>query len=324
MGHFKVSSITNLDEVKVGDVINESDYSCISNAGKFVQLAYHSDEEISQKTIVKPGVWAIKANMQVGMFLEKTVFVKDKILEQYIQTNDIVEKVTRFFSKLEVYKEMGIEVPKRGALLYGPPGSGKSAILMKTSEIMTIDNKTAVIIWPTSAFEPYKVKEFIKSFQYDGVERLILQMEDLGGVEISEARLPSDPALLALLDNQEKTFTIPTMIIATTNFPNIFMENLVNRSGRFDDKIEVGMPSAEVRRELLKFFSNDRATEEELVLIASKDCKDFPPAHIKEVYIRHRLYDISITEAIKQIQSEIKTYKDNFEKRHNLGFRHQE
>jgi len=40
--------------------------------------------------------------------------------------------------------------------------------------------------------------------EYDGVDKLILVVEDIGGVEQKEVSRPSDSSLLSLLDNQKK------------------------------------------------------------------------------------------------------------------------
>lgn len=320
MGIFKVSKITPLDDLQLNDQINESDYSCITPSGNFVQFVYEDTSVNERRVILNPGVWSITIKDH-KVNLSKTEFVKDTILDSLVQTKNVSEKIQKFFSKLHIYKELGVEVPKRGAMLYGKPGGGKTQILMKIAKEQSQDGKTAVIIWPTNKFDAQDVKELIKNLEYKDVEKLILMAEDLGGIEIDNARMPSDAALLSLLDNQEKTFKIPTMIIATTNFFHIFMENIANRSGRFDDKIEIEPPNSEARKELLKFFGKDAITEDDLKLIASKSCEKFPPAHIKEVVIRHKLYDISIQEAIKEIQKEIKDYENAYEKRYSLGLK---
>ena len=205
-------------------------------------------------------------------------------------------------------------------LLFGPPGSGKSTVLNKVSRRYGNDGKTAVLLWATDKFDASNVKDFIKSFEYQGVERFILIAEDIGGVEVSNARIQSESSLLSLLDNQEKTFKISTMIIGTTNYPENFMGNLTNRPNRFDDKINVGFPPAEARVELLRFFDKDNLANEEAVnLIASKKCQEFTPSHIREVIIRSAIYDRHVTETITEMLDEIKNFKNAFEDKRRMG-----
>ena len=318
MSHFIVKKITNLLELKTGDEIPESDYSAVTPDNKFLQLQYVETED---RTLVeaRPGVYTLSP-IPGGLELKKTSFVKDSILEEFVHTKDIEERINCFFSRLHVYYKHGIEVPKRNVLLYGPPGSGKSTALIKIANKYNEEGKTIVIVYPTDKVESYEVKSFIKRLSYVGVERMILVVEDIGGVEIDQVKMRSDSSLLSLLDNQEKTFKIPTLIIATTNFPEIFLGNLTNRPGRFDDKIEVGYPDGEQRKKLLMFFTQDSASEEALTAIADKKTVEFSPAHIKEAVIRSEIYDRPLHVVIAEMLKEIDLYKKAFSKKKSVGF----
>ena len=311
MGHFTVKSKQSLDAMEVGAKIEESDYATLTPDGTFVQLQYHEDDDISEKYKVKPGIWSITVRSQ-QLALEPTSFVTDEILDSFVSTKEITTKIDMFFKNIHVYKKFGFEIPKRGMLLYGPAGSGKSSSIVKITQTYN-DGKTAIVVWATDKFESYKVKDFIKTFEYHGVERIILIAEDIGGVELNERRHPSDPALLSLLDNKEKTFKIPVFILATTNFPEVFMGNIANRPDRFDDKIQVGFPGPQSREDLLKFFAKDPVSQEVIDMIRDRKCEEFSPAHLKEVVIRSAIHEKSQEEVIDEIQKEIKKYKKGFE-----------
>lgn len=317
MSHFVVKKITAISELKIGDEIPESDYSAITPDNKFLQLEYKETED---KTAVEvtPGIYTLTPVIS-GLELQKTSFVKDSILEEFVHTKDIEERINCFFSRLHVYHKHGIEVPKRNVLLYGPPGSGKSTALIKIANKYNQDGKTVVVIYPTDKIDSYEVKNFIKRVSYVGAEKLILVVEDIGGVEIDEVKMRSDSSLLSLLDNQEKTFKIPTLIIATTNFPEIFLGNLTNRPGRFDDKIEVGYPDGEQRKKLLLFFTQNTASEEALALLKDKKTLEFSPAHIKEAVIRSEIYDKPLHVVIEEMLKEIELYKKAFSKKRSVG-----
>lgn len=317
MSHFIVKKITNLGDLKVGDEIPESDYSAVTPQNLFLQLEYVSSEEDSTVEAT-PGIFTLRP-VPGGLELQKTSFVQDLILEEFVHTKDIEERINCFFNRLHIYKKHGIEVPKRNVLLYGPPGSGKSTGLIKIANKYNADGKTLVVIYPTDKVESFEVKSFVKKLNYSGVEKLILIVEDIGGVEIDQVKMRSDSSLLSLLDNQEKTFKIPTLIIATTNFPEIFLGNLTNRPGRFDDKIEVGYPSGEQRKRLLMFFTQDSASQEAQLLMEEKKTQEFSPAHIKEAVIRSEIYDRPLHVVIDEMLKEIDLYKKAFTKRKSMG-----
>lgn len=313
--HFKVIKKANLDEVKLGDTFPESDFSCLSKDGNFVQLEY-VEVDTKQSVPVTPGIWKIKKGSN-GLKLETTEFTQESILPIFTHTTKVIETVDKFFSRLHIYKKHNIEVPKRSLLLYGGPGGGKSTSIRVIAEKYAKD--AAVILWSTDNIEAYDVKEFIKRFEYDGVTKLILVAEDIGGVEIDEVKVQSDSSLLALLDNTEKAFKIATAIISTTNFPEIFLGNLTNRPGRIDVKIEVKDPNAEERKQLLNFFLQQTATSKQLEEIEKDHCKGFSIAHIKEVTIRADLEEITIEQSINLIAEDIKHYKNLFQQKKKLG-----
>lgn len=310
--YFKVKNVKKLDEMKEGDEIPTSDFAQMSPSGNFVQweLIEEDVEEVT-KMDVHPGIFTIVKTM-TGLKLETTSFTQDRILKEFVQTAEVVDKVDCFFRNLHKYKEFGIEVPKRGVFLWGEPGTGKSTIISSICEKYSQNKDTLVLIWDTTKYEAHNVKDLVKAFNYINIKKMILIIEDIGGVEMDQRRMAADSSLLSLLDNQEKTFTVPTCIIATTNHPENFMASLTNRSGRFDDKIKVGYPPGEARAKLLDFFSKGTSETEAITLIASKECEKFPPAHIKEVVIRSAIHEKTHLQVIKEMLKEIKTYEKGF------------
>lgn len=309
--HFKIKAKINLDALEVGTVVNESDFALMSPSGQFVQFEHVQENKERDKYPVEPGIWSI-IEKQDHLELEKTSFVKETILTSFCHTEKISNKISCFFNKFDVYKKYGIEIPKRGILLYGPAGTGKTSSIKLVANTYAADGKTCVVVWPTDRIGAADVKDFFKTFEYKSVEKLILIAEDLGGVEIDEVKVKSQSSLLSLLDNQEKAFSIPTLILATTNHPEIFNGNLTNRPGRFSDKIEVGYPNVDARKELFKFYLRDSATEALLEKISEKKYEKFSPAHIQEIMLRSEIFDLSIDTALDEILEEINKYEKLF------------
>lgn len=313
MGKFVVKSKVRLQDLRIGDEVQESDFASICPNGDFVQLEYIELDEKVKPYKVKPGIWAIQKSM-IGLTLEATSFTEDKILSEFVHTQNISDKINCFFNKLDIYKKHGIEIPKRALLMYGPPGTGKTQATTKVAREYVKDGHTAVVIWGTDKIDPYEVKDFFKSFEYDGVTKIILIMEDIGGAEMDQVRIKSTSSLLSLLDNQEKAFKIATFILATTNHPENFLGSLTNRPGRFDDKVEVGFPDGKARRKLMQFFLGDVQDDHALDLIEQKKYAKMSPAHLKEAIIRADLYDMKLVDSIEQIQKEIDLFEKSFEK----------
>lgn len=318
MGFFKTTKITDLNTIKLTDEITESDYSIITKDNKFIQFQYIEDEQRkAEPYIVTPGVWSIQKSMS-GYFLQETAFFKDELLNTYSYTQDIKKRIKTFFDRFYIYTSKN-RLPIRRFLLYGPAGSGKSSIIVEAIEDYTKDNKTATIIWHTDKFEAYQVKDFIQSFDYKDVDKQIVVIEDIGGVERDEGRRPSESSLLSLLDNTEKTFTIPTLILATTNHPETLLGNLTNRPGRFSDKIEVTFPKPDERLNLLKFFYKGELSEAAINIIKSSKTDSFTPDHIKNIVDNSELYDKLIEDAIDDMVKEIAFFNKAFSKTSSMG-----
>lgn len=318
-GHYIVKKITDLRDLKIDDIIPESDHASVTSQDKLIQLKYIEVEDDKEIYNVKPGLFTI-AKEGYNLRLHSTTFTNDKILPDIKSVQELGNKIDCFFRKLDVYKQFGIEIPKRAALIYGPAGTGKSTGVIDIVNRYVQDGETLAVIWPTDKFEASEVKDFIKTFNYTNVKKFILVAEDIGGVEIDQVRMKSVSSLLSLLDNKEKTFTIPIFIVATTNHPENFLGNITNRPGRFDDKIEVGNPSAEDRKKILKFFLKEEATEEHCDLITNKKYKDFSIAHIQEVVLRAAIFDMTFEDSLNKVLSDIETYNKMFTKKSKLGF----
>lgn len=318
MGFFKIKAKTKLNEQPEGHRLEECDFACVVG-DTFVQLEYVESSRKSEPYKVEPGIWTIKKSMS-GLSLKPTEFSDDKLLDSFIHTKNITDKVDSFFNRLHVYKQFGIEIPKRTLLLWGPPGTGKSSSITKVVEKYSKEKDVAILIWKTDVLDPHDVKEFLKTFEYVGVTRLIFIAEDIGGVEVDQVRIQSESSLLSLLDNQEKAFKIPVLMLVTTNYPENLLGNLTNRPQRIDDKIEIGFPPPEARYELMKFFGGANSPPEEILKkIKDKKYGEFSPAHIKEIYVRSAIYDLPIEETMDQIQKEIEHFKNLFKEKIKLG-----
>lgn len=321
--YFKLKSKIDVNALKDSDKLYESDFSLFTSKDEFLQFEYVDGEEDTsvQKYIVKSGIYNIALAGQ-RLVLRDAAFLNDALLNEYVVTKDITDKIDTFFSKLDVYKKYNI-FPKRGMLLYGSAGCGKSVAISKICTEYANNPDTLVVIWPSDQLEARHVKSFIKSFDYDtnSIKKMILVIEDLGGTEHTDRGLrPSESSLLSLLDNVDRTFSIPTMIVATTNYPENFLENLTNRPQRFDDVMEVKRPTGEFRAKFLDFFNQAEAPIEVKNKIKEKKYDGLSVAHVKEVVIRAALYGITLEQSLDQVLEQSAKAVKSFSNSKKMGF----
>lgn len=316
MGKFTLTKKTDLTTLENGAILEESDFSINVN-NQFLQFKY-KEESKDNSYEVSPGIFniAIKNNQ---MILAPTKFTEEKIVEDYSVTETICKQINTFFNKVDVYLKRGL-FPKWGILLYGYPGCGKSQTISKIAKTYLEKKDTVIIVWRTDKFEARHIKDFLASFKFiNGAKNMVLIAEDIGGMEYVGSKMRIDSSLLSLLDNKEQTFTVPTVVIATTNAPENLLHNLTDRPDRFDDKIEVPRPSADFRKKFLEFFSHGTATPEDLDKITDKKYGEFSVAHIKNIVFRSELKDLTISQAIDEVYEQMKLAKEEFVKRAKLG-----
>ena len=169
---------------------------------------------------------------------------EDVILEPSVR-EALQRHVIDYRQHMEAIKAAG-EDPSRGIIMAGPPGCGKTSA--NRLVLSSLPDVTVVVVSSTS-------------LQRDGLRTIwnlvkrtngLLILEDLdavGGVSREIADHPILSQLLELLDGLEGAGCV--QVIATTNHLSKLDAALTARPGRFDRIINVGVPTAEARRELL-------------------------------------------------------------------------
>lgn len=226
------------------------------------------------------GVYKVEAD-DIGLFLQLQNVISDNIVELPETANvRVLEGMKTFWNKQNKYNKFGL-IYKRGVLLWGPPGSGKSVtinLLMK--ELISLNGIVLICGHPDHLS---KMLQRVRSMEPD--RPIIVVMEDLD--EIIERY--SEHTILSMLDGENQIANV--VYIATTNYPDKLGARIVNRPSRFDERIFVGMPSAAARRAYLKHATTVNGEDgdtfvglnDEQLDQWTKDTKGFSIAHMREL-----------------------------------------
>jgi transitional endoplasmic reticulum ATPase len=169
----------------------------------------------------------------------------------------------------QLFERLGIDAPK-GILLHGSPGTGKTLLAR------------AVAHETEAAFISVNGPEVIHKFYGESEAKLrgifeqarknspcIIFLDELDAIAPKRENVQGEvekrvvAQLLALMDGLESRGQI--IIIGATNLPNL-LDPALRRPGRFDREIEIGIPDAISRKEILEIHSRGMPLAEDVDL----------------------------------------------------------
>lgn len=177
--------------------------------------------------------------------------------KQMAQIRELVELPLRH---PQLFKSIGIK-PPRGLLLYGPPGTGKTliarAVANETGAFFFTINGPEIMSKMAGESESNLRKAFEEAEKnapaiifIDEIDAIAPKRDKTSG-EV-ERRVVSQ--LLTLMDGMKARSNI--VVIAATNRPNS-IDVALRRFGRFDREIDIGVPDAVGRLEVLRIHTRN-------------------------------------------------------------------
>lgn len=258
---------------------------------------------------LKPGVYKVDSSREYGIFCKEVSFEGDNL---FIFSNNQVDKllneVKLFWDQKDLYKSNNL-IHKRGILLEGSPGSGKTSLIHLLSSAIVKAGGIVFILDSPSKLPVYI--NFVKDvFRYIQPETPIITI-----IEDIDEYASVEPVLLDFLDGSNHVDH--HLLIATTNDSTEISERLL-RPSRIDIRVEIEIPSEQIRRE----FLTKKKIDEPLLtnLVDASDTFSF--ADLKEFFIMVQIFNYSIEDAKWKILNPAEKQNYNFEKSNSksIGF----
>lgn len=264
----------------------------------------NSDEKISMWTVegdvirpstnisihkkLIPGMYTVDFTRDQGMFCKKLNYLSDELFTFSDSiTSKLLEQIDDFWNKKDVYKQHRL-IHKRGILLEGYPGTGKSSIVSLLSE-QIIDR--GGVVFKVSGIRNLSLYVDFLQLAFRKIEpdtNIVTILEDLD--EYAE----DESTMVEFLDGK---FNIEHhLVIATTNNSKEIPDSFL-RPSRIDLKFEIPFPSEKHKREYFKFKDISDSDIEELILAS----ENFSMADLKELYICKYILGYSIEDACEKI-----------------------
>ena len=169
----------------------------------------------------------------------------------------------------ELFEKLGIAPPK-GVLMHGPPGTGKTllakAVASESDAHFIVINGPEIMSKYVGGSEE-NLREYFEEAEanapsiifIDELDAIAPKREDTQG----ETERRTVAQLLTLMDGLKSRGQV--VVIGATNRPDS-LDPALRRPGRFDREIEIGVPDAEERQEVLEIHTRNMPIAEDVDL----------------------------------------------------------
>ncbi|WP_246302784.1 AAA family ATPase [Paenibacillus plantarum] len=211
---------------------------------------------------------------------------------------DIYRAIDQFFAEDHAFfKEYDLPY-KRGILLYGKPGNGKTTLVKSIAGSV----KAPVAYWQiTENTDSESIQEVFQAAAK--MAPMILVIEDIDAMP-QRAR----SYFLNILDGATSKEGI--FLIGTTNYPEQIDPALMNRAGRFDRAYEIKLPDLELRQIYLEQKGIGKLLNDASVFLTAKLTEGFTFAQLNELYVSaalqwHYEHNVDIEKLVKSMKSDL-------------------
>jgi hypothetical protein len=273
----------------------------------FDRKSYSPAVEIEIVKSIAPGVYKIDNDYKC---IPQTVKNDELYILSDSKIEEILKEVEKFWSRKAQFKKTNF-MHKRGILLEGPAGTGKTSIISLLCESLVKDGGVVFLVNNVQDFT--KVYDFLKNtFRKIEPERNIITIiEDVDKL----VKTQIEAEILDFLDG--KASIEHHLVVLTTNNSEELPENLL-RASRVDKRFVIDLPTADARR---KYFQHKKVVDADLDKFVNASNK-LSLSQLKELFLGTYVLGNDFDEVLDYLKTPIKkkNYLENYEDEDAIGY----
>lgn len=248
---------------------------------------------------IDAGVYDLRVAEGIGFYMVKRDLYLDEILEFPSKMHSsVLSSIKHFWTRKEKFKEYKFAF-KRGILLHGKPGSGKSCIISLCMKYVTEQLNGVVIPLQNSGDLELYSKAIPEIFRVIEKERpIVIIFEDIENM--CSQGSSSESLLLNVLDGLDQLENV--VYLATTNYIEHLKERIINRPSRFDRRIYVPFLNYDDRLFYFKNKLKESDIKKNDIKKWATDTEGLSIAHLAELIKSIVIFDADYQETIDTLK----------------------
>lgn len=239
------------------------------------------------------GLYRASISDRIGPHLVKQIISTDDLIElDDSESLKVIEEIERFWELKEQFTSRGL-LHKRGILMSGDPGSGKtSTIQLLISKVIA---RNGIAIYPDGS--PRVTAEVLQMVRrIERTKPICLILEDF---EVLVQRGSNESEWLSILDGESQVDNI--VFLASTNYISRLDKRFIDRPSRFDNIRFVTMPSRAMRKQYIVKLEPTISEDQLEEWLDHSDGMSI--AHIKELIVSVNVFGYPLDHTLERLNA---------------------
>lgn len=301
--HIAPVVIPNRDDT--GEWIDNDKKNLLASQWGLIALNHYKGVAMTEAKLPSGCYDIIKDEQDGKMVFVKKRLIHDKLIPLMGLPKAIIEEINQFWGKEKQFTSLGF-LHRRGYLLYGAHGTGKSSLVYEIVEGVLSDG--GIVFY---CGHPKFFNDGLALFRsIEPNRKVVCIFEDIDAI----IKQYGESEILSILDGDNQISGVCN--VATTNYPELLDKRIVGRPRRFDRVYRIGNLDDTAR----KSFLEKKLPKGQSVKDWLKKTEGLSIAQISEVIISVLCLDKTIDEAVTIVTELTKDKSSSNYKEGTTGF----